>query len=75
MTHLAVFTTVRATPPRSASRVLVAGDATATRALPGAAGQSAVDVRSLQRAALAAMADRVADVMVSPAIIALPVTP
>jgi hypothetical protein len=55
-------------------RVLVAADATATRDLPGAAGDASVDASSLKRAALAALADRVADVLVDRAIMALPVT-
>jgi hypothetical protein len=42
--------------------VLVAADATATRALPGAGGEKGLDSLLLQRAALATLADRVAEV-------------
>jgi hypothetical protein len=56
-------------------RVIVAADATATRSLPGAGGQRGVDAVTLQRAALASMADRAADVMPSRAVVRLPVMP
>jgi len=62
MTHLAVLSTASDATVLD-YRVLVAADATATRALPGAGGEKAVDSQLLQRAALAAMADRVAEVM------------
>jgi nicotinamidase-related amidase len=55
MTHLAVDSTVRDAAVLG-HHVIVATDATATRDLPG------VDHRTLQRAALAALADRFADV-------------
>jgi hypothetical protein len=53
--------------------VVVAGEATATRSLPGAGGEDGVDATVLQRAALDAMADRIADVLPNRAILALPV--
>ncbi len=71
MTHLAVQITV-SDGALFGYRVLVAADATATRALPSASGGNAVDARTLQRAALAAMADRAADVLPTRTIIALP---
>jgi nicotinamidase-related amidase len=62
MTHLAVqATAIDATV--LGYRVVVASDASATRALPGAGGYTGVDAELLQRAALAGMADRVADVL------------
>ena len=62
MTHLAVqATAIDATV--LGYRVVVAADAVATRALPGAGGYAGVDAELLQRAVLAGMADRVADVM------------
>jgi len=73
MTHLAVFSTASDATVLG-YRVVVAADATATRALPGAGGEDGVDGGTLQRAALAAMADRVADVMLTRTIVALPVT-
>jgi nicotinamidase-related amidase len=72
MTHLAVLIT--ATDAAMLDyRVIVASDATATRALPGAGGEAGVDAQTAQRAALDIMADRVADVMRARAILALPV--
>ena len=71
MTHLAVLSTATDATVLD-YRVVVAADATATRALPGAGGEDGVDPAALQRAALAAMADRVADVMPGRAIMALP---
>jgi nicotinamidase-related amidase len=62
MTHLAVLSTASDATVLD-YHVLVAADATATRALPGAGGEKAVDSLLLQRATLAAMADRVADVL------------
>ena len=61
MTHLAVLSTTSDATVLG-YRVLVASDATATRALPGAGGEKGVDSLLMQRAALAAMADRTADV-------------
>jgi hypothetical protein len=55
-------------------RVLVASDATATRPLPGARNDPGLDADALQRASLAIMADRVADVMSVQEITALPVS-
>lgn len=72
MTHLAVQTT--ATDAMVLGfQTIVAGDATATRALPGVAGEAGIDANLLQRAALDAMADRVANVMLSREVMALPV--
>jgi nicotinamidase-related amidase len=72
MTHLAVQTTA-ADAMVLGYRVIVAGDATATRALPAARGEAGVDAALLKRATLDAMADRVADVMLVRDVIALPV--
>jgi nicotinamidase-related amidase len=72
MTHLAVFTTA-SDATLLGYHVVVAADATATRALPGAADELGVDARLLQRASLDAMADRVADVLPQRAILALSV--
>jgi nicotinamidase-related amidase len=72
MTHLAVFSTASDATVLG-YRVIVAADATATRALPGVAGQGAVDSTTLQRAALDAMADRIAEVVLGRSIMALPV--
>lgn len=72
MTHLAVNTTA-SDGTVLGYHVIVAADATATRDLPGAAGYPGVDASTLQRVALAAMADRVADVMLTEAIMKLPV--
>jgi len=72
MTHLAVLITASDASVLG-YHVLVAGDATATRTLPGAAGHDGVDAAELQRVALAAVADRVADVMPGSAIRAIPV--
>jgi len=72
MTHLAVHTTA-SDGYVLGYHVLVAADATATRALPGAAGEPAVDAQTLRRASLDAMADRVADVLTTEALLRLPV--
>lgn len=72
MTHLAVHTTA-SDGYVLGYHVLVAGDATATRALPGVAGEPAVDAQTLQRSSLDAMADRVADVLTTEALLHLPV--
>ncbi len=74
MAHLAVLTT-SSDAGILGYRVLVAADATATRALPGAPGHDPVGVAELQRVSLAAMADRVADVMLGAAIRKIPVKP
>jgi nicotinamidase-related amidase len=74
MTHLAVLSTVN-DGAVFGHRVIVAGDATATRALPGVAGERGVDAATLKRAALATMADRAADVMSSRAVMRLRLTP
>lgn len=73
MTHLAVLSTASDAAVLG-YHVLVAADATATRALPGAAGQGSIDATALQRAALAMLADRVADVLLVHDLVALPVT-
>jgi nicotinamidase-related amidase len=78
MTHLAVLTTA-SDAGILGYHFVVAADATATRALPGTAGQqhdgASVDAAELQRVALATMADRVADVMPGAAIRKIPVKP
>jgi nicotinamidase-related amidase len=74
MTHLAVATTVNDGMVLG-YHVLVVSDATATRALPGAGGFDAVDAPTLQRAALAALADRAADVVDSRALLGLSLSP
>jgi nicotinamidase-related amidase len=71
MTHLAVLVTVIDASVRG-YRVLVAADSTATRALPGSAGEPAVDAPTLHRAALATMSDRFADVLRGNQIMNLP---
>ncbi|TMQ08427.1 MAG: isochorismatase family protein [Deltaproteobacteria bacterium] len=72
MTHLAVDTTARDATVLG-YRAVIAGDATATRSLPGPHGDGIVDHATLQRAALAALADRFADIAATEEIIALPV--
>lgn len=78
MTHLAVLTTV-SDGAVLGYRVIVAGEAMAARALPAAAAgletgaPGSFDAASVHRLALAIMADRVADVMRTAAILALPV--
>jgi nicotinamidase-related amidase len=74
MTHLAVDTTAR-DATLLGYRVLIAGDATATRALPGPRGDGVIDHATLQRAALAVLADRFADIATTDEILALPVQP
>lgn len=71
MTHLAVDSTARDATVLG-HRVIVVADATATRDLPAADGTLAVDHAALQRAALASLADRWADVATSEGIMALP---
>jgi nicotinamidase-related amidase len=56
MTHMCVSSTVRSAFDRG-HRVTVVADATATRALPGAAGGTEVAAATLQSSSLAAMAD------------------
>jgi len=73
MTHLAVLSTTSDATVLG-YRVLVASDATATRALPGAGGEKGVDSLLMQRAALAAMADRIADVRRAHEIMTLKIT-
>lgn len=72
MTHLAVLATASDATVLGYHTV-VAGDATATRALPEAGGEDTVAPGTLQRAALASIADRAADVMPVQQIMALPV--
>lgn len=68
MTHLAVQVT--ATDATALGyHVIVAADAVATRALPGAAGAETVSAELVQRATLATLADRVADVLTTPQIV------
>lgn len=72
MTHLAVDTSARDAAVLG-YRVLIAADACATRTLPGWDGGGAVDGAELHRAALAALADRFADVRTTAQLTALPV--
>jgi nicotinamidase-related amidase len=78
MTHLAVLTTA-SDAGILGYHVIVAADATATRALPGTpvpgAEGAGVAAAELQRASLAIMADRVADVMAGAAIRKIAVKP
>jgi nicotinamidase-related amidase len=71
MAHLAVAMTAQDGAVLG-YRVVVASDATTTRDLPGAAGAPEVDHVTLARAALAALADRFADVLPTTEIVALP---
>lgn len=72
MTHLAVNVTA-SDGYTLGYHVIVAGDATATRALPGVPGAEPVDARTLHRAALDALGDRVAEVLTSEALLRLPI--
>jgi nicotinamidase-related amidase len=72
MTHLAVAITVSDATVLG-YRTLVASDATATRSLPATDGGGVVDEATLQRAALAALADRTADALTTEALVRLPV--
>lgn len=72
MTHLAVDTTARDGTVLG-YRMVIAGDATATRSLPGPRGDGIVDHAVLQRVALAALADRFADIATTDEIVAWPV--
>jgi nicotinamidase-related amidase len=71
MTHLAVDTTARDGTVLG-YQVLVVTDATATRSLPGPGG-GVVDHATLQRATLAALADRFADLLPTEELLSLPV--
>jgi nicotinamidase-related amidase len=71
MTHLAVDSTARDAAVLG-YRVVIAGDATATRPLPGPGG-STIGADVVQATALAALADRFADVMTTDDLVALPV--
>ena len=73
MTHLAVDTTARDGTVLG-YQVLLATDATATRPLPGPRGEGVVDHATLQRAALAALADRFADLFSTDQLLALPIS-
>ena len=72
MTHLAVFATASDATVLG-YRTIIAEDAVATRALPEADGPGAVDAATVQRVALAILADRVADVMPNRVLLALPI--
>ena len=72
MTHLAVDTTARDGTVLG-FQVVVASDATATRALPGPHGDGLVDHATVHRVALAALADRFAEVLTTEEIEAIPV--
>lgn len=72
MTHLAVAMTTQDGTVLG-YRVVVAGDATTTRDLPGVGDTPPVPRAQLQQAALAAIADRFADVMTTERIVSLPV--
>jgi nicotinamidase-related amidase len=71
MTHLAVDTTARDATVLG-YQVVVVSDATATRTLPGPRGDGLVDHETLQRAALAVLADRFAEVLTTDEVLALP---
>jgi nicotinamidase-related amidase len=71
MTHLAVDSTARDATVLG-YHTIVAADATATRALPSSDGGT-ISAEIVQSTALAALADRFADVMTSEDLIALPV--
>jgi nicotinamidase-related amidase/alkylhydroperoxidase/carboxymuconolactone decarboxylase family protein YurZ len=72
MTHLAVDSTARDGAVLG-YQVLVVTDATATRSLPGPRGDGVVDQATLQRAALAALGDRFADLLSTEELLSLPV--
>ena len=72
MTHLAVDSTARDGTVLG-YRVMIAGDATATRSLPGPRGDGVIDHATLQRVALAALADRFADIATTDELVAWPV--
>jgi nicotinamidase-related amidase len=73
MTHLAVDTSARDAAVAGFA-VIVASDACATRALPGPEGGPAIDAATVHRVALAALADRFADVLTAEAVQQIPVT-
>ena len=73
MTHLAVLVTVIDASVLG-YHVLVAADSTETRHLPGLPGEPTLDAPTLQRAALATLSDRFADVLHSSEIVRLPLT-
>ncbi|WP_373047567.1 cysteine hydrolase family protein [Vulgatibacter sp.] len=70
MTHLAVDTTVRDALVLG-YEVLLPGDASATRDLPGTMGAPAIEAAALHRATLAALADRFASVASTDEVLAL----
>ncbi|HEX2690316.1 MAG TPA: isochorismatase family protein [Kofleriaceae bacterium] len=74
MTHLAVAMTAQDASVLG-YRVVVAADATATRDLPDTAGGPPVAHGELHRAALAAIADRFADVQTTAQVLVLPLAP
>ncbi len=71
MTHLAVDSSARDGSVLG-YQVVVVTDATATRALPGPHGDGIVDHGTLQRTALAALADRFADLLSTDELLGLP---
>ena len=71
MTHLAVDVTARDAAVLG-YRVLVVADACATRALPSAIDDDVISAHELHRTALAALADRFADVVGVADVLALP---
>jgi nicotinamidase-related amidase len=73
MTHLAVDTSARDATVQGFTPIVVA-DATATRALPGPDGQI-VPAAQVQAVALAALADRFAEVRTAAQIMTLPTSP
>jgi nicotinamidase-related amidase len=74
MTHLAVSLTASDAALRG-YHVIVAADSTASRALPSAPSGAAIDHQTVQRVALATLADRVAEVLTNAQIRALPMRP
>lgn len=74
MTHLAVQLTASDATLRG-YHVVIAGDATATRTLPSPFGGAPVDHTTLQRATLAALADRFGEVMTVRQLMSLPLEP
>jgi nicotinamidase-related amidase len=74
MTHLAVAMTAQDAAVLG-YHVLVAADATTTRDLPGAVDREPVSRDALARAALAAIADRFGEVLLTREVTALPLVP
>ncbi len=72
MTHLAVDTTARDAAVLG-YHVLVASDATATRSLADLTGSAPLEAELVQRAALASLGDRFAEILRSEEIVRLPV--